>query len=325
MTTERESEIVRRALDWHRREPELDEQEWQLFIAWLEEAPDHAEAYDRIAAEHWLLARQETPLSALLTRDEPPPPAANDDPPTKLRWALPALGAAVAAALVLSLMRPAPQPSRPETYLVRTEPGQRRTVKLAAGTRIELNGRTLLRLDRADPRFAALEEGEAVFTVRHDPARPFTLRSGNATVTDLGTIFDVRRAGSSLEVGVSQGAAALDTSREVVKLAAGDRVALGGNGAIARTRLPVDDIGAWRSGRYRFRDESLASIAAVLARDYAIPVALEGDLPGRRFTGTVQFSGDARRDVAHLAAMAGVEWRRSGDHWIFSPPPAGSH
>src|SRR3546814_9914530 len=70
-----------------------------------------------------------------------------------------------------------PDPSAP--YTIATVPGARRTIDLADGSRIELNGDTRITLDKAAPRFASLDRGEAMFHVRHDDSDPFVVMVGD--------------------------------------------------------------------------------------------------------------------------------------------------
>lgn len=58
---------------------------------------------------------------------------------------------------------------------------------------------------RAGQRIVALLEGEAMFEVTHDAARPFMVDAGIGTVTVTGTRFDVRRDESMVEVAVESG------------------------------------------------------------------------------------------------------------------------
>jgi transmembrane sensor len=87
------------------------------------------------------------------------------------------------------------QSSRPSEDQVVTAPrGQRAQFRLADGTQVLLGGGSTLRHQR-DFNGGAREvslEGEAYFTVEHDPRRPFRVRAGNLVATDLGTEFVVR-------------------------------------------------------------------------------------------------------------------------------------
>lgn len=301
-------EIIGQAIRWHVRQAEMDDEAWSGFVAWLEQHPAHARAYDRIAATDRLLVAPESVAAP-----------ANDDRPVRRRWLFP-VGGAMAAAIALALALPMIRQPTAQTYLVKTEPGQRRTVRLAGGTSIDLSGATRLRLDRSDPRFASLEAGEALFTIRHEAAHPFTVRSGDLTIRDLGTVFNLMRSGARLDVQLSEGSALFEPGPQAVRLQPGDGLIVREDlRRITKARIPVESIGAWRSGMLRFQDDRLPAVTEAIRRAYGTVVVLEGDLPTRSFTGSVRFVGAADRDIPHLAAVIGVQWRRQGDQWILAP------
>lgn len=303
--------IIDQAIGWHVRQGEMRDADWMEFIAWLEQSPAHAEAYDRIANQDHMLPRPE-PVAA----------PANDDRPLRKRWPLFA-GGAVAAAVAVTLAVPMLLPPSPQAYVVETRPGQRQTVRLADGSRIELSGGSRLQLDRADPRVATLEAGEALFTVRHDAAHPFTLRSGSVTLRDLGTVFNVMRAPERLDVQVSEGSVLFEPAGQAITLASGDALTVRENTRqIVRAKVPVEAVGGWRTGTLRFESETLATVSAAIRRGYGTEVVLEGDLSRRPFTGMIRLTGAADRDIPHLAALIGVEWRRNGEQWILAPRAA---
>ena len=101
-------------------------------------------------------------------------------------------------------------------YEVATPPGGQQTVTLAGGTTIGLNGGTRVTLDRDDPRFAELHQGEAVFAVVHDDKRPFRVMVDGAELVDLGTRFTVLREHRVTEVAVSEGVVMFNPYSEAI-------------------------------------------------------------------------------------------------------------
>jgi transmembrane sensor len=77
-----------------------------------------------------------------------------------------------------------------------TTTGRRDSITFADGGRIVLApGSTLAAHHRPGSRPGEVTlEGEAYFEIPHDPARPFVVRTVNAEITDLGTVFTVRSA-----------------------------------------------------------------------------------------------------------------------------------
>lgn len=211
-------DIVDQAVAWHVRQGGMSAADWQVFIAWLEADPAHARAFDRIALMDAALAEHPLP------EPRPAPVAANDQgesrPTPRRRW-LWAIGGTGIAATLAALTIPLATTASADPYVLATKPGERRNVTLADGTSIEVSGGTRIGLDRANPRVATLEAGEATFHVRHDAANPFTLRSGGITVRDLGTVFNVARAGARLDVEVAEGAVMFQPGRESLTLRQG--------------------------------------------------------------------------------------------------------
>lgn len=302
-------DAIQTAIAWQLKLAEADEAVWAAFVAWLEESPLHAEAYDRVAATDRLIAEARFP--------EPAPIAENDNLPAPRRWLWWTGGAAAAAAVALAIV-PTIQP-RAQTYQVATRDGERRTVSLGDGTQIELSGGTQLTLDRADSRVATLDRGEALFHVRHDSRAAFTLTVGGVAVQDLGTVFNVTHVDGRMSVAVSDGSVAFQPGGAAVTLRAGDAVSARDDGGdVARTRVAPALVGGWRSGRLSFAGQPLHEVAGSLKRLYGTDIALRGTLSERPFTGVVQFSGVADRDVPRLAELIGATWRRDGGQWILA-------
>jgi transmembrane sensor len=304
-----ESTVIDQAIEWHLGQARMTPAEWDSFVLWLEADAAHAAAYDRIAA----LDAGLPPLLATAPAAVAAPVAANDNPPQRWwRWG----AGAVAAALVLALsttLFPGADP-----YSVTTRPGETRRLALADGTRIELGGGSALRLDHRDARVAALDAGEAVFHVRHDAAHPFELRSGSAVVRDLGTVFDVARAGPRLDVAVAEGSVMFRPDAEAITLRSGETITLREDaGTITRSLVAPDDVGGWRRGALGFQDASVGEVAATIGRVTGARVAVAPGLSARPFTGMVRLTGEASRDVPHVAGLIGATWRKQGDQWIW--------
>jgi transmembrane sensor len=160
--------------------------------------------------------------------------------------------------------------------------------------------------------------GEALFDVRHDERRPFTVRAGSATISDVGTTFAVRSdAGDEVQVVVTSGAvvlrgAAVPAERGVI-LNSGDRGALLADGrAVAKRDGATDADLAWTRGRLIFHRASLARVGADLRRWYGIELLIaDSELAGRHLTAS--FAGESARQVLHVIALTlGVRIERRG-------------
>jgi transmembrane sensor len=109
------------------------------------------------------------------------------------RWRVLCLGVACAVALIVAINW-AFAPSIPRGNEYMTGPGQQRVVGLADGSQVTLGAASEVRVRfTKDRRSIELDRGEALFSVAHDPERPFIVHAGAGTITAIGTEFLVRR------------------------------------------------------------------------------------------------------------------------------------
>jgi transmembrane sensor len=202
---------------------------------------------------------------------------------------------------------------------IATGPAEHRTVALADGTTIALNGDSRLRLDPATPRLASLERGEAYFTVAHDAAHPFEVRSGGATFRDVGTQFDLVRQPGATEIAVREGAVLYDPGGAGVRIDGGHAMRIAAGSATLRA-VAADSVGAWRSGRLTYRDAALIDVAADVSCAIGEPVAVAPELAQRRFSGVVMIDPDHALTVRRMGAVMGIELRREGPGWRMVSP-----
>jgi len=88
----------------------------------------------------------------------------------------------------------------------RTQPGERRIVTLADGSRVQLDSSTELRVRfSAQQRELSLTRGQARFDVAHDFRRPFSVGANGRTVVATGTAFNVDVLGDDLLVTLIEG------------------------------------------------------------------------------------------------------------------------
>ena len=110
--------------------------------------------------------------------------------------------AAAAIFFALSLQFHSHSPVQSSRFdLYETAIGEHRVITLTDGSTIHLNTRSRVSVRfSATRRVAQLLQGEALFTIQHDPNRPFEVVSGFTVVRDVGTQFDVHRKTSGATV-----------------------------------------------------------------------------------------------------------------------------
>lgn len=172
----------------------------------------------------------------------------------------------------------------PSEQVFATAVGKMQAVRLADGSRMELNTNTRVRTDvTAARRIVTLDSGEAYFDVVHDAARPFVVYAGNRRITDLGTKFSVFRNGDDVRVTVQEGRVKVDVlDRPAVDAPvvaeAGHTVMAKGSETLVFSKPDTDiDNGlAWRSGMLVFNQQTLADAAEQFNRYNSRKLIVEG-------------------------------------------------
>lgn len=269
------------AVDWLVRlqGETVTERDWLDFDAWLTASPAHAQAYDAVLTFDDRLnlgsrQAQAEPLTDSLGKVAPLRPA-------RRVWIWSA-GAAIAAAFVAgAILLPASGllGAHETTYV--TGVGERRTVALEDGSRIEMNAasRMTVRFER-HARRVHLGDAQAFFDVAKDSSRPFLVSAGDTQVRVVGTQFDVRHRDGQVAVNVQRGL--VEVRPNLPREAAPFRLRPGqglshrkGQAADARvSTMAVEEIGGWRQGRLIYRDQPLSQIAGDMNRLFPRPVKL---------------------------------------------------
>lgn len=302
--------IDAQASDWIIRQRDPAFADWDAFADWLAENAAHAEAYDA-------LALIDADLDALPPEAKPSIVINPEQPrrPSRRMW----FGGAVAAALVAAITLPNlglfGNPNRIETAA-----GEHRMITLADGSKIEINGASVVILDDERPRFARLESGEAMFHVVHRDTDPFVVEAGASRIVDLGTAFNVVRRDRATSVAVSEGVVLYDPERNKVRLVAGQAMdASDGDAGRPQIRdINVTEVGGWRTGLLVYDGAPLSVVADDLRRTAGMKIEIGADAADRSFRGALIVDKDRARTIADLAALSGTKAERRGDGWVLT-------
>lgn len=213
------------AADWADRFDTLTEAERRALTVWIEESPDHAQAFARMrrlmtdmalfdALEQTDEAISETaPLPVVRRRHA----RTGSSRPAPMFARRQAIAAGLAGALAMPLAgywllhrgEQAPDAAAPLRYA--SSVGKRRRLVLPDGSGLLLDASSTVAVDfTGERRMIALEQGAARFDVRHDPARPFEVRTPMASMVALGTSFSVDHLSNASELRVFSGRVQLD-------------------------------------------------------------------------------------------------------------------
>lgn len=300
-----------RAIDWLIRQRDPGFADWDGFADWLAEDPDHAAIYDAVASlDQDLDALPRTPARPVMPLQDEQPRR-----PSRRAW----FGGAVAAAFVgvigISNLGLFGDPNRIETAA-----GEHRTVKLADGSKIEINGGSVVEIDKDRPRFARLESGEAMFHVVHREGDPFVVETGGDRIVDLGTAFNVVRRARQTSVAVSEGVVLYNPDRDNVRLVAGKGIDARDDDGKAPAVKDVDiaSVGGWRTGLLVYNGTPLSVVAEDLQRTAGMQVRIAPEAADLSFRGALIVDNDRGRTIADLAALSGTKAERQGDGWILT-------
>lgn len=300
--------IEAQAADWliSQRDPSFAD--WDGFADWLARDPQHAEIYDALASLDQDLDNLPRPRKAVHRADaEPPMPYR----PTRRMWFGGAIAAALVGAITLSSL-----PGNANR--IETAAGEHRSIDLADGSRIEINGGSVVELDSDRPRFARLESGEAMFHVVHRDDDPFVVVAGDSRIVDLGTAFNVIRAQDRTSVAVSEGLVVFNPGRDDVRVSAGHAIDARDDAGAPPTVRAIDgaSVGGWRSGLLVYNGAPLSIVAEDLRRTAGISVTIAPAVSTLPFRGALIIDKDAGRTIADLAALSGTRAERRGDEWV---------
>ena len=218
--------------------------DWDGYLQWCETSPDHQRAA-RAAEQLW------EQLGSALQRPAPRPRR------------LPLLGLVLTMGLAGALLWQGAEQGWMADQ--RTAVGERRTLQLADGSRLEMAPQTRLDIDLDGPqRVLRLYSGELYVQVAPDPQRPFEVEAAEGRMRALGTAFDVRRNAEHVHLVVTehsvrvslQAAAGVQTA----EVEEGQALDYDAHGLTQPYNVDPNAETAWRHARLVFNQRSLGDV-----------------------------------------------------------------
>jgi transmembrane sensor len=211
----------------------------------------------------------------------------------------------------------------------RTAIGEQRIVELQDGSLAYLNTQSHLKVRfRRAARDVLLIDGEAMFKVQRDPARPFRVHAEESVIQAIGTQFNVYERTGDVTVSVIEGIVQVSpmgrrddaqsrsvadasaprvpaneatNAAGVARLVAGEQVLITATGGIEQQKhADIERVVAWRQRRLIFDADTLEDIALEFNRyNRTVQILIEDDAARRvRFTGV--FDADDPESLAQL-------------------------
>jgi transmembrane sensor len=333
-TTHQDTRLAEEAAEWLTRlneEPDTDSH--ADFVAWLKRSPRHMEEFLLVSTTYRLFRgidpERQIDVQALVAKasadvlrfptDASAAPEISIDRnnglrPRRLRPRRLRIAAVVAGLIVVGGVLTALNTLRDDNYSTHT--GEQRSLRLEDGSLVHLNTRSRVSVSFSDAvREIRLLEGEALFAVQLDAARPFRVLTRDAVVQAVGTQFNVYERAEGTRVSVVDGRVkVIDHRSKPVLLSAGEQVSVSLNGGIAqRATADIATAVAWRQRRLAFHGATLADVVAEFNRYNEFQLHIEGDGNlGRRITAV--FNADEPQALLEfLEREPSVRLERRGD------------
>jgi transmembrane sensor len=200
-----------------------------------------------------------------------------------------------------------------------TSRGQSATVRLIDGSEVTLGPESRLTIPAGFAKGAreiALD-GEAIFSVRHDEARPFCVRAHGALIRDIGTRFDLRAYPDEavVTVAVTEGSVSLGRERpdsvgtlgrdgKAIVLGSGEVGTVDPHGAVTSVRSSqMSSYFGWANGRLSFVDRPLPEVLRTIGRWYDLDVRVTDARLARRLV-NAEFSPQSPAETIDALALA---------------------
>lgn len=292
--------------------PSSQAQSWQH---WLDEAPAHRRAWERVRTLQARMGRVPADIAVPTLR-------ARAGGGTSRRGAFKTLGLVLGAgalgAVGWKVFEQAPWQIWGATC--RTGTGERRSYRLADGTLLELNtGSAVDVAFDAQTRLLRLHEGEILVTTHPDQVgvdRPFVVQTSQGRFTALGTRFIVRQMQGATRLTVLEHAVRAEPARapgQAVTVDAGQRLQLTADRAGEVQPAPAYE-DAWSRGMLVALDWRLDEFLHELARYRPGLLHCDAAVAGLRVSGV--FRLDQPEAVLHnLTGLLPVRLQRLGPWW----------
>ncbi|WP_462317895.1 FecR family protein [Marinilabilia sp.] len=183
---------------------------------------------------------------------------------------------------------------------------QRSTITLFDGTEVVLNSGSHIEYlaDYEKERHVKLS-GEAFFSVKKDPDRPFVVETKDFSVRVLGTVFNVKSYGSesSTSTLLLEGSVEMKLpGKKPFKLSPNEKAHVSEDGKVMIEKISnADKHVAWRAGKYYFENEPLNSISKMLERAFDVTVIFENEnIRNEKYTGSLDVDEHVRDVMQRL-------------------------
>jgi transmembrane sensor len=194
-----------------------------------------------------------------------------------------------------------------------TRPGEKILLSLPDGSTITLNADSKVKYPAQfnSPERNVYLEGEAFFTIAHDPAHPFIVHTANVSTTDLGTKFNISAfpSDSTITVSLEEGKVDVAFRRSNAQTSG---IVLSPSQQFSFNRISGTSVvgsfdarisSGWKDNLFVFDNVSLARVLKVMERQFGVRLVLADTAYARRII-KAEFRNESVWTVAEILKKA---------------------
>ncbi|WP_315815554.1 FecR family protein [Paraflavitalea speifideaquila] len=209
-------------------------------------------------------------------------------------------------------------PGKAEYNTITTPAGGQYQLLLADGSKVWLNAASSIRF----PSFFSGNErsvelsGEGYFEIVHNASMPFRVIVNDMKVEVLGTQFNINsyQDERSIKTTLLQGSVKVDRlgRGEILKPKEQLMFDVSTNIMEKKKNVDVDEVVAWKEGRFKFKQMPIESIMRQLARWYNVKVEYKGKIATELYSGDISRQEDVTQLLDVLEATNTVSFKLEG-------------
>lgn len=189
---------------------------------------------------------------------------------------------------------------------ITTPRGGKYNIKLSDGTIVWLNAASSVRFPVifAGKKREITSTGEIYLEVAHIPSKPFIVHTGNNDITVLGTHFNVNGYTDEGEIRTTliEGKVAVSQNGGAQKYLRPGQQSINGEKSLSINFSPdLEEVMAWKEGKFFFRSTSLKQITRQISRWYDVDIVYDEKL-STSLTGQLTRNDDIKK-LLHLLEL----------------------
>ena len=157
--------------------------------------------------------------------------------------------------------------------------------------------------------------GEVYFEVEKNKQKPFIVRANTATVSVLGTHFNISAYPEepAIKTTLLEGSVRLASNNATALLVPGEQGTVGlTNGKISKKQVNTDQVVGWKNGYFIFRDDNIHDIMKQISRWYDVEVEYRGNMEHKNFGGIYSKTKDINELLKGLELTGIIHFKIEG-------------